>query len=97
MGHPLDFSMLESRLCLRFFMPDANARQEAEDLYYSALDLMAEGNLLQAVGVYKESLQVDPTFTEAMHGLARALQDLGRFDEAIDVAKRISSLSRARS
>ena len=91
--HPLDFSMLESRFCLGFFrMPDANARQKAEDLYYSALDLMAEGNLLQAVGVYKESLQADPTFTEAMHGLARALQDLGHFDEAIDVAKRISEI-----
>jgi tetratricopeptide (TPR) repeat protein len=85
--------MLESRLCLRFFrMSDANARQKAEDLYYNALDLMAEGNLVQAVAVYKESLQADPTFTEAMHGLARALQDLERFDEAIDVAKRISEI-----
>lgn len=93
MGHPPDFSMLESRLCLRFFcMPDANARQKAEDLYYNALDLMAEGHLVQAVAVYKESLQADPTFTEAMHGLARALQDLERFDEAIEVAKRISEI-----
>lgn len=73
-------------------MPDTNARQKAEDLYYKALDLMAEGNLQQAVATYKESLQADPTFTEAMHGLARALQDLERFDEAIDVAKRISGI-----
>jgi tetratricopeptide (TPR) repeat protein len=73
-------------------MTDANARQKAEDFYYSALDLMAEGNLPQAVAAYKESLQADPTFTEAMHGLARALQDLARFDEAIEVAKRISEI-----
>jgi len=73
-------------------MPDANARQKAEDFYYSALDLMAEGNLQQAVAAFKESLQADPTFTEAMHGLARALQDLERFDEAIAVAKRISEI-----
>ncbi len=73
-------------------MPDPNARQKAEDFYYSALDLMAEGNLEKAVAEYKESLEVDPTFTEAMHGLARALQDLERFDEAIEVAKRIAEI-----
>jgi tetratricopeptide (TPR) repeat protein len=73
-------------------MPDANARQKAEDFYYSALDLMAEGNLQRAVAAFQESLQADPAFTEAMHGLARALQDLERFDEAIEVAKRISEI-----
>lgn len=73
-------------------MPDANARQKAEDLYYTALDLMADGNLEKAVSVYNESLQADPTFTEAMHGLARALQDLQRFDQAIEVANRIAEI-----
>lgn len=73
-------------------MSDANARQKAEDFYYHALDLMAEGNLEKAAAAYNESLQADPTFTEAMHGLARALQDLERFDEAIEVAKRIAQL-----
>lgn len=71
-------------------MPDANARQKAEDHYYAALDLMAEGHLEQAVASYRESLTADPTFTEAMHGLARALQDLERYDEAIEVANRIA-------
>ena len=85
--------MLESKLCLDIFrMTDADTRQKAEDLYYAALDLMAEGNLEKAVSVYKESLEADPSFTEAMHGLARALQDLQRFDEAIEVAKRISEI-----
>ena len=72
--------MLES--CLRrgiFFMSDADARQKAEDHYYAALDLMADGKLEEAVTAYRESLTVDPTFTEAMHGLARALQDLREF------------------
>lgn len=71
-------------------MPDA--RQQAEDQYYAALDLMAEGQLEQAVARYREALQFDPTFTEAMHGLARALQDLQRYDEAIDVAQKIAEL-----
>ena len=66
--------MLES--CLRqelSAMSEENSRQQAEDRYYAALDLMADGKLEEAVTAYRESLAIDPTFTEAMHGLARAL------------------------
>jgi tetratricopeptide (TPR) repeat protein len=73
-------------------MPDANVRQKAEDHYYAALDLMGDGRLEEAVAAYRESLAADPTFTEAMHGLARALQDLQRYDEAIAVALQITEL-----
>ena len=73
-------------------MSNANIRQQAEDHYYAALDLMADGKLDDAVAAYRESLAVDPTFTEAMHGLARALQDLQRYDEAIVVAQKITEL-----
>ena len=73
-------------------MSDSNARQTAEDRYYAALDLMAEGNLEAAVKAYQESITADPAFTEAMHGLARALQDLQRYDEAIVVAHRLAEL-----
>lgn len=86
-------AVIESKLRLGLsFMPDANARQKAEDHYYAALDLMAEGHLEQAVAAYQESMTADPTFTEAMHGLARALQDLQRYDEAISVAQRIAEI-----
>jgi Flp pilus assembly protein TadD len=74
------------------FMPDEKARAAAEDHYYAALDLVAEGHQEQAVQAYQKSLEADPTFTEAMHGLARALQDLNRLDEAIAVANRIAEL-----
>jgi len=73
-------------------MSDQNARQTAKDLYYAALDLMAEGQLEKAVVEYQASLVADPSFTEAMHGLARALQDLQRYDEAIAVAQRLAEL-----
>jgi tetratricopeptide (TPR) repeat protein len=77
-------------------MSDSNssqsARQTAEDHYYAALDLMGDGHLEQAVAKYQESLAVDPTFLEPMHGLARALQDLQRYDEAVEVAKRMAEL-----
>jgi Flp pilus assembly protein TadD len=73
-------------------MSDENARQAAEDHYYAALDLVAEGHHEQAVAKYQKSLECDPTFTEAMHGLSRALQDLSRLDEAIAVAQRIAEV-----
>lgn len=73
-------------------MSDEIARQKAEDHYYAALDLMADGKLDESVAAYRQSLNADPTFTEAMHGLARALQDLERYDEAIDVANKIAEL-----
>lgn len=70
-------------------MTDDNSRRTAEDHYYAALDLVAEGDHERALAEYEQSLAADPTFTEAMHGMARALQDLNRLDEAIAVAQRI--------
>jgi tetratricopeptide (TPR) repeat protein len=77
-------------------MSDSNssqtARETAEDRYYAALDLMADGHLEQAVAAYRESLAADPSFLDPMHGLTRALQDLQRYDEAIEVAQRMAEL-----
>jgi tetratricopeptide (TPR) repeat protein len=73
-------------------MSSENTRQQAEDHYYAALDFMGDGKMEEAVAAYRESIAVDPTFTEAMHGLARALQDLQHYDEAIGVAQRITEL-----
>jgi Flp pilus assembly protein TadD len=57
-------------------------RQLAEHHYYAALDLVLEGHHEEA----------DPKFTDALHGLSRALQDLNRFDDAIVVAQQISEI-----
>jgi tetratricopeptide (TPR) repeat protein len=73
-------------------MADDGAREKAENHYYAALDLVSEGEHERAVEEYQKSLDADPSFTEAMHGLARALQDLGRLDEAIVIAKRIAEV-----
>lgn len=73
-------------------MPDDSARQKAEDHYYAALDFFADGEYEGALAEYQKSLDADPTYTEAMHGMTRALQDLNRFDEAIAVAKRITEI-----
>jgi tetratricopeptide (TPR) repeat protein len=68
------------------------ARRLAEDHYYAALDLVSEGYQEQAVEEYRKALAADPNFTDALHGLSRALQDLNRLDEAIEVSKRISEI-----
>lgn len=73
-------------------MPDETARQAAEDHYYAALDLVADGHHERALTEYQKSLEADPVFTEAMHGMARALGDLGRLDEALAVAHRITAI-----
>jgi tetratricopeptide (TPR) repeat protein len=72
-------------------MPD-DLRQKAEDHYYAALDLVAEGEHQRALAEYEKSLEADPGFTEALHGMSRALQDLNRLDEAIAAAKRIAEI-----
>ncbi len=79
--------MLESNLPM-----SENARQKAEDHYYAALDLFADHEHESALEEYKKSLEADPTFTEALHGMARTLQDLERLDDAIAVSKRIAEL-----
>ena len=68
------------------------ARKLAEDHYYAALDLVLEGRHEQAVEEYRQAVDADPRFTDALHGLSRALQDLNRLDEAIVVAQQISAI-----
>lgn len=68
------------------------ADPQAEDHYYAALDLFAEGKHDEAIAEYRKSIAADPAFTDALHGLARAYQDSGRFDEAIEIAKKIAEL-----
>jgi len=70
----------------------AQARAQAETHYYAALDHVADGSDEQAIDEYRQSVAADPAFTDALHGLSRALQNLNRFDEAIEVAQQISAV-----
>ncbi len=69
-----------------------SARQLAEEHYYAALDLVLEGKHEHAIEEYRQALAADPKFTDALHGLSRALQDLNRLDEAIATSKQISEV-----
>jgi Flp pilus assembly protein TadD len=63
--------------------------EEAEDLYHQALDQLAEGDAAGAATTLRRCLEVNPAMLDAMHGLIRALQEQGEFDEAITVAQRL--------
>jgi Flp pilus assembly protein TadD len=63
-----------------------------EDKYYDAIDRVANGDLTGAVTGFRSCLDDDPSMLDAMHGLIRALQDLGELDEAIHVAQQLSRL-----
>ena len=70
----------------------APSRQAAEEHYFAALDHYGEGRVPEAVSAYKRAIEIDPTFTDAMHGLSRAYQDQLRFDDAIAIAGRIVAI-----
>lgn len=72
--------------------PISADRQQAEHYYYAALDFVLEGHHEQAIEQYRQAVAADPRFTDALHGLSRALQDLYRFDEAIAVSRQISDI-----
>jgi tetratricopeptide (TPR) repeat protein len=69
-----------------------DARAQAEDLYYTALDHYAAGELDAAIAAYRQAAEADPTFADALHGLTRAYQDAGRIEEAIAVAQQLAEL-----
>jgi len=66
--------------------------QSAEDKYYDAIDKVADGDLANAVIAFRSCLADDPSMLDAMHGLIRALKDLGELDEAIGVALRLAAI-----
>ena len=64
-----------------------------DDLYDRAVDLVADGNLDEAIAVYKEAIGLDPGFADALHGLAMAYADKGMFEEAIEYGRRLVELT----
>jgi tetratricopeptide (TPR) repeat protein len=67
-------------------------RQIAEDYFYQGLDLYSEGRPEEAIAAYRQAIEADPNYTDALHGLARTYQDLNRFDEAIEISQRLAEL-----
>ena len=69
--------------------PTDEARQS---LYLEGLALFGKDQHEEAVAKYDAALALDPDWTEALHGKAMALMRLERYDDAIEVGKRIVEL-----
>jgi Flp pilus assembly protein TadD len=67
-------------------------RELAEKMYGEAIDLVAAGESLAASAKFRESLLADPTFLDPLHGLVRALQDSGQYEQAIGAALELIAL-----
>lgn len=69
---------------------DASAKvRDVDSLFDAALDCMARGDAVSAVGHFEAILALDDAHAEANHGLIRALEDAGRTDDALRVTQRL--------
>jgi tetratricopeptide (TPR) repeat protein len=66
--------------------------QNAEDHYYAGIDFFGEGKLPEAIAEYTRALEIDPKFSDALHGLAQAYHAQQDFDRTIETARRILEL-----
>jgi tetratricopeptide (TPR) repeat protein len=64
----------------------------AEDHYYAGIDFFGEGKLAEAIAEYTRALELNPQFSDALHGLAQAYHAQQDFDRAIETARRILAL-----
>jgi tetratricopeptide (TPR) repeat protein len=71
---------------------NSHAPQKAEDHYYAGIDLFGEGKLPEAIAEYTRALELDPKFSDALHGLAQAYHAQQDFDRTIETARRILAL-----
>jgi tetratricopeptide (TPR) repeat protein len=69
-------------------LPMADAETDKEELYDQAIDLFADDKFDEAIAMYERALEIDPKFTDAVHGLAMCYQAKGDTDSAIEVTKR---------
>ena len=68
---------------------EAMPNPEIEDHYYRAIDLFGDGNVDAAIVEFQKAIEIDPTFTDALHGLTRAFLQKGDFRQAIEYARKI--------
>lgn len=64
-----------------------------EELYDRAVDHVADGEPEKAVLAFQEAVRLDPAFADGWQGLALALSQLGRHDEAIAAARTLVELT----
>src|SRR4029079_6382225 len=60
-----------------------------EEIFEQAVEAFGDDKLDESIDLYRKALELDPNYTDALHGLGMALSNRGRHDEAIETAKRL--------
>lgn len=61
---------------------------DKEELYDEAVDLYADQKYDEAIEIYRQALELDPRFADAMHGMVMCHQAKGDLDAAIELTKK---------
>ncbi len=64
----------------------------AEEHYYAGTDFFGERKYAEAVAEYRKALELDPKFSDALHGLAQAYHAQQDFDLTIETGQRLLEL-----
>jgi tetratricopeptide (TPR) repeat protein len=73
-------------------MSDEATEKTSQDYYLLGLRLFGEDDQAGAIAAYEKALELQPNWTDAMHGLAMAHANAGHLDEAIRVGNEIVTL-----
>ena len=60
-----------------------------EEIFEQAVEAFGDDKLDEAIDLYRKALEIDPTYTDALHGLGMALSNRGRHDEAVATAQKL--------
>jgi tetratricopeptide (TPR) repeat protein len=71
-----------ARINWRSEMPDK------EELYDQAIDAYADDKFDEAIALYKQALEIDPKYADAIHGMTMCYQAKGDLDTAIELTKK---------
>jgi tetratricopeptide (TPR) repeat protein len=61
---------------------------DKEQLCDDAVDFYADDKFDEAIALYKQALEIDPKFEDAVHGLTMCYQAKGDLDAAIDLTNK---------
>lgn len=64
-----------------------------EDYYNQGMEFFIEDKLDEAVEAYRQALQEDPNYADALHALATAYSNQNKLDDAIEVGKKLIEVS----
>src|SRR6202041_72878 len=61
---------------------------DKEELYDEAIDAYADDKFDEAIELYKQALEIDPKYVDAIHGMTMCYQAKGDLDAAIELTKK---------